>query len=289
MLYQLLILRVENLINLNYFGIFGGCSYMSAEKELVNFWLNRKGYFTVNNLKSGNKDIGILALKFDKEVLTHITHVEITCSITGFNEQNYAIDKLINEKFDDKNITAAIKKYTKDMSKDIDIENVVVLNSLPKEKDNIIKNLGKKGVIMVEFEAILSDVMKELKTGYFKNDVIRTMQITKFLLLQNPKKFVDVLYNTLSQAKIREFLAELLNRDEIIKEFKKTNEERLALILKRATIKPEKLAEMLEKGVLNRKTRKPFITSLMEQKKIGKVYKKEAERRKETPLKKFFG
>ncbi|MDP7244205.1 MAG: hypothetical protein QF568_02590 [Flavobacteriales bacterium] len=262
---------------------------MSAEKEVVNFWLNRKGYFTVNNLKSGNKDIGILALKFDKGVLTHIMHVEVVCSISGFNEQSYAMDKLVDEKFDDKSITIAIKKYTKDMSKDVEIENVVVLNSLPKDKDSVVRKLEKNGVIMVEFEDILSDVMKELKTEYFKNDVIRTMQITKFLLMSNPKKFVDVLYDTLSQAKRKEFLAELLNRDDVIKEFKRTNEERLALILKESSIKPEKLAEILEKDVLNRRTRKPFITSLMEQKKIGKVYKKETKGRKETSLKKFFG
>ena len=262
---------------------------MSAEKEVVNFWLNRKGYFTVNNLKSGNKDIGILALKFDKGSLTKVMHIEVNCSITGFNEQNYAMDKLVDEKFDDKSLISAIKGYTKSMGKDVGIENVVVLNSLPKDKDVIIKKLGKNDIIMMEFEDIISDVMKELKTEYFKNDVIRTMQIIKFLLMQNPKKFVDVLHNTMSQAKIREFLAELLSRDEIVKEFKKTNEERLALILKQAAIKPEKLAEMLEKDVLNRRTRKPFIKSLMEQKKIGKVYKKELESRKETPLRKFFG
>ena len=262
---------------------------MSAEKEVVNFWLNRKGYFTVNNLKSGNKDIGILALKFDKGSLTNVRHVEVNCSITGFSEQSYVMDKIIDEKFDDKNLVGTIKEYTKNMSKEVEIEDVVVLNSLPKDKDGIIKKLGKKGIIMVEFEDILSDVMKELKTEYFKNDVIRTMQITKFLLMLNPKKFVDVLYNTLSHGKRKEFLAELLSRDEVIKEFRKTNEERLALILKQSMIKPEKLAEILERDVLNRRTRKPFITSLMEQKKIGKVYKKELEGKKEMPLKKFFG
>ena len=262
---------------------------MSAEKEVVNFWLNRKGYFTVNNLKSGNKDIGILALKFDNGSLTNIMHVEVSCSITGSTEQNYAMDKLIDEKFDDQSLISTIKGYTKGMSKDIEIENVVVLNSLPKDKNEIIKKLGKNGIIMVEFEDILADVMKELKTEYFKNDVIRSLQITKFLLMQNPKKFVEVLYNTLSHGKRREFLAELLNRDDVIKEFKKTNEERLALILKQAMIKPKKLAEILEKDVLNRRTRKPFITSLMEQKKTGKVYKKALEGKKETPLKKFFG
>ena len=167
---------------------------MSAEKEVVNFWLNRKGYFTVNNLKSGNKDIGILALKFDKGSLTNIMHVEVSCSITGSTEQNYAMDKLIDEKFDDQSLLNTIKGYTKGMSKDIEIENVVVLNSLPKDKSEIIKKLGKNGIVMVEFEDILADVMKELKTEYFKNDVIRSLQITKFLLMQNPKKFVEVLY-----------------------------------------------------------------------------------------------
>ena len=262
---------------------------MSSEKEVINFWLNRKGYFTVNNLKSGNKDIGILALKFDKGTLNHIMHIEISCSLTGFSDQNYAIDKLIDDKFDDKDITNAIKKYTKDMSKDVEIENVVVLNLLPKNKEDIIRKLKKNGVILMEFEDALSDVMKELKTGYFKNDVIRTLQISKYLLLGNPKKLVDVLYNTLSNVKKREFLTELLNRDDVIKEFKKTNEERLALILKESNIKPEKLAEILENDVLNRRTRKPFITSLMEQKKIGKVYRKELNVRKDKPLSKFFG
>ena len=261
---------------------------MSAEKEVVNFWLNRKGYFTVNNLKSGNKDIGILALKFDKGTLTNIMHVEVSCSITGFNEQSNIIDSVIDEKFNDGNIVAAIKKHTKDMNEDIETENIVVLNSLPKDRSEITKKLEKSGIIMFEFEDILSDVMKELKTEYFKNEVIRTMQITKFLLMQNPKKFVDVLYGTLSPSKRREFLTELLSRDEVIKEFRKTNEERLALILKQSMIKPEKLAEMLEKDVLNRRTRKPFIASLIQQEKIGRVYKKELKAKEETPLVKFF-
>ena len=261
---------------------------MSAEKEVVNFWLNRKGYFTVNNLKSGNKDIGVLALKFDDGRLTNIMHVEVNCSITGSNDQSYAMDSLIDEKFDDRGLIGAIKSYTKDMGKDARIENVIVLNSLPKDKNNVISKLEKKGIAMVEFEDILSEVMKELKTEYFKNDVIRSLQIVKFLMMSNPKKLVDVLYSNLSHSKRKEFLAEMLNRDDIIKEFKMTNEERLALILKQAMIKPARLAEMLERDTLNNRTRKPFIDSLMEQMKTGKVYKKAIEAKKEKPLSRFF-
>jgi len=168
------------------------------------------------------------------------------------------------------------------------LKNVVVLNSLPKDKGNIIGKLEKNGIITLEFEDVLSDVMKELKTEYFKNDVIRTLQISKFLLMQNPKKLVDVLYNTLSNLKRKEFLSELLNRDDVIKEFRKTNEDRLALILKESMIKPQKLAQILENDVLNRRTRKPFIDSLIEQRKLGKIYKKGLKVKKERPLNKFF-
>jgi len=213
---------------------------LSAEKEVVNFWLNRKGYFTINNVKSGNKDIGLLALKFDEGNLKRAIHLDVCCSITGFADQNRIFEKIIFEKFNDKNIIDAINEYTKNISKEVKVENVIVLNSLPRNKDQIIDKFKKNNIELFEFEDILSDVMKELKTGYFKDDVIRTLQIVKFLLLSNPKKFVDVLHNNLSQTKMREFLAELLNRDDIIKEFKKTNEERLALILKQAMIKPEK-------------------------------------------------
>lgn len=259
---------------------------MSAEKEVVNFWLNGKGYFTVNNLKSSGRDIGILAFKFDKAI--SIMHVEVACSISRLSEQNYLIERIINEKFNDDNIKTAIMNYAKNMGADLEIKNAIVLNSLPEDNKNTTKKIKEENIIILKFEDMLADVMKELKTSYFRNDTLRAMQLIKFLLIQNPKRFVDVLYESLGQQKMREFLAELLNRDEIIKEFRKTNEERLALILKQAMIKPEKLAEMLENDILNRKTRKTFVASLMEQDGMKK-YKKRAKLKKEMPLNKFFG
>ena len=259
---------------------------MSAEKEVVNFWLNRRGFFTISNLKIKNKDIGILALKYDEGDLKNITHVEICCSITGFIDQGHIFEKIIFEKFNDKNVKDAIAKYIKDDN--IKVENFFVINSLPKDNQGLASKFEKNGIALIEFEDVLADVLKELDTSYFKNDTIRTLQLVKFLLMTNPKKFIDVLYKNLSPAKRREFLAEILNNDEIIKEFKKTNEERLAIILKQAMIKPEKLAQMLENGVLNNKTRKPFINSLMEQEKSGKIYKQVKQNKKEMPLIKFF-
>lgn len=259
---------------------------MSAEKEIVNFWLNRKGYFTVSNIKSGNKDVGILALKFDDGMLKQVMHLEVVCSISGVIEQNQ-ISRIIEDKFNDKGMLESIGAYTKNLSKEILIEKIIVISSLTRDRNSLLE-LEKKGIGMVEFEAVLSEVMKEVKTEYFKNDTIRAIQILKYLMMANPKKFVDVLHNSLSPAKIKEFLAELLNKEEIIREFKKTNQERLALILKQAMIKPDKLAEMLEREILNKKTRKIFIESLMEQEKLGFEYKKQIAIKKEKPLSKFF-
>ena len=261
---------------------------MSAEKEIVNFWLNRKGYFTLSNIKSRNKDMGILALKLDNGSLRGAMHVEVCCSITGIAEQGHVFEKIIFERFNDKNISDEIEKYTKNISKENKIENVIVLNSLPKDKGGIIRKFEKNGITLFEFEYILSDVMKSLKTEYFKDGVVRTLQLVKFLLMANPGKFVDVLYSDLSPSKRREFIAELLGRDDVIKEFKKTNEERLAMILKQAMIKPERLAEMLENDILNKRTRKPFIASLIEQEKAGRAYKRGTAIKKEATLNKFF-
>ena len=84
-------------------------------------------------------------------------------------------------------------------------------------------------------------------------------------------------------------MSELLEREEMIKEFRNANQEKMTSILKQAMIKPEVLAEMLENDVLNRRTRKSFVDSLMEQQKIGRIYKDNIEKsKKETPLSEFF-
>jgi len=86
---------------------------MSAEKEVVNFWLNRKGYFTISNLKHANKDVGILALKFDKNSLSKVMHIDVFCSLTGSIDQNYLMTKVIDKKFNNKQIMEIVKKIYK--------------------------------------------------------------------------------------------------------------------------------------------------------------------------------
>lgn len=261
---------------------------MSAEKEILNFWLNKKSFFTINNIKASNKDLGIFALKFEKGNIKEINHYEVLCSIT--NSMQGSIDKIVEDKFSNKNIQKILKKYSDNIS-NTEPKKYIVLSNLSSNKKSIIKKFKEKNIEVIEFENILADVIKDVDKQYYKNDIIRSLQLTKYLFMTQPKNMVDVLINNvLSPNERREFMKELLEKEQIIKEFRKTNEERLSEILKYSTLKdPQKLAELLENNVLNRKTRKPFLSSLLEQRKIKKLYKDEfAPKKKETPLNKFF-
>ena len=48
---------------------------LSAEKEIVNYWYNKKGFFTINNIKTNsNRDIGILALRINKNEIEELSN-----------------------------------------------------------------------------------------------------------------------------------------------------------------------------------------------------------------------
>ena len=262
---------------------------LSAEKEILNFWLNKKGFFTINNIKASNRDLGIVALKFDKDGIKEIGHYEVLCSIT--NSMQDSVDKLIEEKFSGKNAQKIIKKYIENSYDNELKEHIVISNLTNSNKKAIIKKFKEKNIEVIEFENILADVIKDIDKQYYKNDIIRSLQLIKYLFITNPKNMADVLIDDiLSKSERKEFMRELLDKEPIIREFRKTNEERLAEILKYSTLKnPQKLAELLENNVLNRKTRKPFLSSLLEQRKIKRLYKDEfSQKKKEISLNKFF-
>lgn len=270
---------------------------MSAEKEIVNYWYNKNGFFTINNIKTNsNKDIGILALKFGKDSFNEIFHVGVNCSITNNMSETAnlarSISKVIEEKFEDKSIAETIKSHIKQFSSQKpELKRTIIIGAVPKSRKNeIVKEFRQRDVEVIDFENVLDDVMGQLDTQYYRNDIIRTLQLTKFLLLSEPAKLAKMLINgSFSSTSRKEFLSNILEKDEIIKEFKKTNAERLAMILKNANLSPSELAAMLENNILNKRTRNTFLKSLMEQEKTRKLLNKTQKARKlETPLKKFF-
>jgi len=269
---------------------------MSAEKEIVNYWYNKKGLFTINNIKTNsNRDAGILALKFDKDRVNEVFHIEVSCSITNniaeTTNLNKSISKIVDEKFEDKSIEDTISNHIKQFSiQKHKIKKIIILGAVPKSrKSEIITEFNQREVEVIEFENILYDVMEQLDTQYYRNDIIRTLQLTKFLLLSEPTKLAKLLLNdSLSSNSRKEFLSSILDKEEIIKDFRKTNIERLSAILKSSGLKPSELAEMIENNILNKRTRKMFIDSLMEQEKTKKIVSKQKARKLETPLGNFF-
>jgi len=269
---------------------------MSAEKEIVNYWYNKKGFFTINNIKTrSNKDAGILALSLEKDTVKEFFHIGINCSITNNISEttnlNKSINKIVDEKFEDEKVNYAIEEYIKQASlHSKKIKKMIILGAMPKSRKNeIIKEFNQRGVEVVEFDNILYDVFQQLDTQYYRNDVIRTMQLTKFLLLSDPTKLAKMIVNDkFGNASRKEFLSSILDNNDIIKEFKKTNIERLGAILKNSSFKPSELAEMLEHNILNNKTRKLFLNSLMEQESIRKLNKPKKIKKTEMSLGKFF-
>ena len=84
-------------------------------------------------------------------------------------------------------------------------------------------------------------------------------------------------------------MSNILENDSIVKEFKKTNIERLGAIMKSAGIKGKDLAIMLENDVLNKRTRKLFLNSLMEQESTRKIVNIQKRIKKlNVPLENFF-
>ena len=263
---------------------------MSAEKEIVNYWYNKNGFFTINNIKAANRDVGILALKFKKEKLDQINHIEVSCSISSSNIKNLDnfVKKIINEKFNNKSVVKEVNNNLKSFSGIKKINKVLVFGILPKSgKKEIATKFKNNGVEILEFQDILSKVIEELDTQYYKNDILRTLQLVKYLVLVKPDTFAG-LSNVLSSWSREEFLKAILDKEDIIKELRKADEEKLVNILKYASVKdPEKLAELLQESILNRRTRKPFFNSLLKLQGIKKEVK-EKEIKKDTELNNFF-
>src|SRR3989338_4730193 len=140
---------------------------MSAEKEIVNYWYNKKGLFTINNIKtSSNRDCGILALKFDKDRINEVFHIEVACSITNNITETANLDKsigkIVNEKFEENGVEEAISSHIRQFSVPKQkIKKIIILGAVPKSrKSDIIKEFNRKEVDVIEFENILYDVLE---------------------------------------------------------------------------------------------------------------------------------
>jgi len=277
---------------------------MSAEKEIVNFWLNTKGFFTKKNIRvKENKYISLLATIFKQGSLKEFWHVEVSCSISAsvIDAKNIekAIKKNVEPRFNDKKVSAKVKEYIKKYGvEDFDYKKVFVTSNLPiSKKDDMLLAFSERGIKLIEFEDIISEVISKLKTQYHKDDVIRTMQLMKYLLIAKPKRLASLISekDSLKYQRRDTFIKSLLRHDETRRTLAKRSIEADVLeMLKNSTLKrPKKLAQVIIRDVLGEKSIRRFFNALFEQEKVKKIFGKKEERckeldKKQKKLKYFF-
>ena len=279
---------------------------ISAEKQIIDYWLNQKGFSTVKNIKMSNRDIGILALKPDKGE-NMFYHIEVSCSLTsGLSEKDVkkGIENFIRKRFNDSLIVKGVNKAIKNLTGDKqEYSKIAVVSNLPLSKEKeIIDEFRLKDINIFKFEDIMCDVILDMDTQYYRDDVMRALQLTKYLLLAQPDKLAMLLdkkdkYAVLNQKTRQRFVSYFLNQDETKKSLKNLSEKDLAIILKNSKLKqPEVLAEIIVKEVLGNRSQKRFLKAVVKQEKMKKVFKepvsinglKQRLERKNQPLMSFF-
>lgn len=269
---------------------------MEPEKEIVNWWLNRSGFFTLNNIKAAhNKEIGTLALKFGKDG-SSIQHIEVNCSVSY--PRNLTMDKSSPEKsvedytakkFENEIIVKKVKESIKELTgEEREYQKAIVLGNLAQgNRKKIIGILRKKGYLVYKFEDILGEVMLNLDRQNYQSATIRNLQLIKHILLSEPKALADLLnkkgkYDILNQNTREDFLKEFLSHEEnqrIIQ--KELNESIMIDLLKNSSLKrPDKLAKVVGGGFLSRRSGKKFLERLEE----SGFKKKEPKKRLEKSL-----
>jgi len=251
---------------------------MEPEKEIVNWWLNRNGFFTLNNIKAAqNKEIGTLALNLGQKG-SQIQHIEVNCSVS--NPRNLTLDKSSPEtsvekytlkKFENEIIIKKVKESIKELTgEEKEYQRAIVLGNLAlTNRGKIISLLKKRGYTVYKFEDILTDVMHNLDKQNYQSATVRNLQLIKHILLSEPKALAtllnkkgkqDILNQNSRETFLKAFLKDVQNQKIIQKEL---NEDIIIALLKNSSLKrPEKLAKVLASEVLGERSGKKFLETL---------------------------
>jgi hypothetical protein len=242
---------------------------MHAEKEIVNLWLNKNGFFTISGIKvGGNREIDILAVQQALGQIQEIWHVEILSSITSIDNISY------EERFNNKQVVKVLKEKIKTFAKEIEYKKILIIG-----KTSNIEKYNINEYTIIKMSDILFDIFKDIDTHYYKNHSIRTIQLIKHIMISEPEilaKMLDKESNVLNLNTREKFLQYLMEQDETKRVLsKKSFEPELIKIIKNSTLnKPEKLAKILDEKVLNNKSRKKFIETLLELRNMKQEIKK---------------
>ncbi len=261
---------------------------MEAEREIILWWLNKEGYFTLNSIKvSHNREIDILAIRIEKSSLKKIIHVESATSISSSDAQR---PEKFTERFDTLSVQKRVKQVILEhLGVDASYEKMLVIGVTHRLAD--FKSL--EGINIKEFKDVLYDVLQNLDRQNYFNSTIRTLQLMKFILLADPKKLSRLLqrhdeYKTLKKASKKEFVLDILSDPGLRRVLTEPKGEKLVIsILRQSSLnRPERLAKSLCDEILSSRSRRRFIAALLAQESMMKAMPKP--RKKEKSLKSFF-
>ena len=244
---------------------------MSPEKDIVNLWLNRQGFFTVSDINANNRVVDIIAIR--QKGQPTVQHVELHCSVSSPAAVVSDKEKAdLLRKFNDANVMAAVERTIKTyLGHDAEYEKVLVTTS----------PVSLPGITVLRFQEVLREVVSQLDRQNYRSPIIRALQLFKFVLLANPASIASLVTKGgsnkhLSYHNKEQLLKELLQQEAALKLFgKKGNEQLIIDILKNSSLKqPERLAAALE-TILTKRTATRFLNVLLQQKDVKTAIEEE--------------
>ncbi|MBI2144976.1 hypothetical protein HYU18_01500 [Candidatus Woesearchaeota archaeon] len=245
---------------------------MSPEKDIVNLWLNRQGFFTVSDVNANNRVVDIVAIRQRGQPL--VQHVELNCSVSPAALANDRDKAELLRKFNDSNVVAAVQRTIRDcLGQDSDYGKVLVTTS----------HVLLPGISVVGFQDVLRDVVAQLDRQNYRSPIIRCLQLMKFALMANPASIASIVgkdadgkHKSLTHHNKEQLLKQLLQQDVAARLFsRKQNEQLLVELLRNSTLKqPERLAAALE-SILTKRTATRFLNVLLQQKDVKTAIEEE--------------
>lgn len=221
---------------------------MNPEKQIVNLWLNSQGFFTVNDINAGKRVVDIIAVKQEEEL--RVQHVEVNCSVAGNIATSKEQEELL-KRFNSQNVVKAVNKSIKELlGKSSEYKKVLVTTY---------NNINVSGISVLNFDKLLGDVVSNLDTQNYRNSVIRSVQLIKYVLMSNPESMAFLIAKrgknkVLTQSEREKLITQLLSQESVKNVFKKKKNEKVVMdMLIASSLKaPERLAKTLAENLTTR-------------------------------------
>ncbi|HII29891.1 hypothetical protein COT48_03750 [Candidatus Woesearchaeota archaeon CG08_land_8_20_14_0_20_47_9] len=152
---------------------------MGPEKDIVNLWLNRAGFFTVRNINAGkNRVVGIVALKQDGT--PKVAHVEV--SYTASKPSKVYREELV-KRFESAQVIKTVKDcIRRHVGKDIEYERILISTT----------DFEIEGVKRISFSRVLEELISWIDRKDYDDAVIRSLQIFKYAVLKKPRVLANI-------------------------------------------------------------------------------------------------